>query len=164
MVARTSVNVLQNDKTNKKEYKNLVEALLVLTILFNRRRIGDVQYTKLKTYTNPQFSLTNLEECKNALSESEKILTKYYKRIVTGGKGSKPITILFPPEVRTFLDFALQIRSETTLVQAENDYLFPCPGTLKWLRGDIVMRKFALKADLQYPNEISSNKLRKQIA
>ncbi|XP_074039699.1 uncharacterized protein isoform X2 [Leptinotarsa decemlineata] len=37
-------------------------------------------------------------------------------------------------------------------------------GTVKWTRGDVVIRKFAHEAGLEYPDQISSNKLRKQIA
>lgn len=46
----------------------------------------------------------------------------------------------------------------------ENPYLFGCPGTTKWTRGDVVIKKCAEKANLQNPAQISSNKLRKQIA
>lgn len=76
----------------------------------------------------------NQIECDNALSESEKILTKYYKRIVTGGKGSRSIAILFPLKLQTYIDFFLTIRPQ--LVSKENQYLFGCPGTTKWTRGD----------------------------
>ncbi|KAJ8964684.1 hypothetical protein NQ314_004716 [Rhamnusium bicolor] len=49
-------------------------------------------------------------------------------------------------------------------IPQNNPYLFGCPGTVKWTRGDIVIRKFAENANLEFPNQISSNKLRKQIA
>ncbi|XP_074031301.1 uncharacterized protein isoform X2 [Leptinotarsa decemlineata] len=164
LIANRSMAFLESDYTNKKHFKNLVQASLALTILFNRKRIGDVHYTKLTTYTESANSI-NQEECEKALTESEKILTKYYKRIVTGGKGSKPVAILFPPYLQTFIDFFLKIRSENqNIVPENNPYLFGSPGTVKWTRGDVVIRKFAHEAGLEYPDQISSNKLRKQIA
>jgi hypothetical protein len=36
---------INNETNDKKQFKFLVEATLVLTILYNRKRIGDVQYT-----------------------------------------------------------------------------------------------------------------------
>ncbi|RZC40217.1 hypothetical protein BDFB_012198, partial [Asbolus verrucosus] len=118
-IANKSVLALRENPNNVKEFKNLVDATLTLTILCNRKRIGDVQYT---TYLQ-NFSSINQEECMNSLSTSEKNLTRHYKRVVTGGK-----------------------------------------DTNRWPRGDVVIRKFAKKANLEYPKEITSNKIRKQIA
>lgn len=162
-VANKAATVLKTEPDNKKEFKNLIEASLTLTILFNRKRIGDVQYTKIKTYIDSIGSV-NQEECEKALSDSEKMLTKHYKRIVTGGKGSKPVAILFPLILQSYIDLIVKLRNETNLVPSNNPYLFGYPGTTKWTRGDVVMRKFADNAELEFPKQISSNKLRKQIA
>ncbi|CAH0560630.1 unnamed protein product [Brassicogethes aeneus] len=165
-IANKAVTNLTLDKNNKKEFKNLVEASLTLTILFNRRRIGDVQYTLLKTYTENVSTVTsvNLKEFENALTESEKNLTKHYKRLVTGGKGSRAIAILLPITLQTYIDLFIKIRSETNLVPDKNPYLFACPGTVKWTRGDVIIRRFAMNAGLKYPLQMSSNRFRKQIA
>lgn len=96
--ANKSLVSLERDINNKKEFKNLVDAALVLTILYNRKRIGDVQFTTIITYQQNNSS-TNQEECMNALTESEKFLTRYYKHVVTGGKGSRPVVILFPENI-----------------------------------------------------------------
>ncbi|CAH1379249.1 unnamed protein product [Tenebrio molitor] len=134
-IANKAIAHLNTEPNDKKQFKFLVEATLVLTILYNRKRIGDVQYTLLQTYLQ-NFSSINQEECMNALTESEKVLTKHYKRVVTGGKG----------------------------IPDSNGYLFAYPDTAHWARGDVALRKFAKQANLEYPNEITSNKLRKQIA
>lgn len=161
--ADKAVCILKENPNNKKEFKNLVEAALTLTVLFNRRRIGDVQYTYLNTYTKYETTL-NQEECEMALSETEKMLTKYYKRLVTGGKGSRPIAILLPIKLQDYISFFIDIRIKYDMVPNENPYLFSSPGSNKWMRGDVIIRNFAKKAGLQYPNQISSNRLRKQIA
>ncbi|XP_074026088.1 uncharacterized protein isoform X2 [Leptinotarsa decemlineata] len=162
-IAHKAVVALETNPNNTKDLKYLIEASLTLTILFNRKRIGDVQYTKLTTYTESINSIDQ-EECERALTESEKVLTKYYKRVVTGGKGSRPVAILFPVHLQSFIDLFIKIRLETHLVPQNNPYLFGCPGTTKWTRGDVVIRKFAKEANLEFPQYISSNKLRKQIA
>ncbi|KAB0804499.1 hypothetical protein PPYR_01469 [Photinus pyralis] len=162
-VANRSVATLRENSNNVKAFKELVEASLALTVLYNRRRIGDVQYATLQNYTS-NFSTINQEECISALSESEKVLTKHYKRIVTGGKGSRAVVILFPIQIREYIDLIIDTRNKTNYVPDKNPYLFCCPDSLKWVRADTAIRKFALKAKLEQPQHISSNKLRKQIA
>lgn len=88
-VAERAVVDLKISPDNRKIFKNLLEVSLILTILFNRKRIGNVRYTKLETYVNSVTSATTQEECKKALSDSEKVLTRYYKRICNWRKGKQ---------------------------------------------------------------------------
>ncbi|XKL68496.1 hypothetical protein PGB90_003987 [Kerria lacca] len=48
--AEFSINDLTKNKFDKDTCKVLVDSCLILTILYNRRRTGDVQYTHLETY------------------------------------------------------------------------------------------------------------------
>lgn len=161
--ANIAVERLKDNPKNIKEYKNLIDATLVLTIFYNRKRIGDVQYTLFKSYFS-NFSTVNQEECLNSLSHSEKLLTKRYKRIVTGGKGSKPVVILFPPNIQEFMNVIIDLRQTTNLIPEKNPYLFAYPKSDRWVRGDVAIRKFAQKAELEHPKNMTSNKIRKQIA
>ncbi|XP_060520468.1 uncharacterized protein LOC132698436 [Cylas formicarius] len=117
---------LKNDPNNKKEYRILTDVCLILTILYNRKRIGDVQYTNLDTYLR-NFSSINQDECLNALTESEKILTKNYKRVVTGGKGNRPVIILFPRDIQDYINLMIEIRLKTNFISLDNRYLFAYP-------------------------------------
>lgn len=155
-----SQKTLVENANNAKAYKNLVQSVLALTVLFNRRRIGDVQYLKIAEYLN-NMCYSNLDEFE--ISQSEKILTKQYKRVVTGGKGSRKIVILFPPELQGFIQTIIDVRNKTNLVPLANDYLFALPGTKKWARADVAIRQIATSCGLE-PDIMSSNKLRKQIA
>nr|CAI5843083.1 unnamed protein product [Callosobruchus analis] len=78
-VADKALLALRANSSDKKQFKSLTDAALVLTILYNRRRIGDVQYTKLDTFLQ-NFTVVNQDECLNAFSDSEKMLTKQYCR------------------------------------------------------------------------------------
>ncbi|KAK9709409.1 hypothetical protein QE152_g26657 [Popillia japonica] len=119
--------------------------------------------TNLRTYEQ-NFTSLNQEECMDALSNSEKILTRHYKRVVTGGKGGRPVVILFPTNIQGYVEKIIEIRNSTDLVPSSNPYLFGYPDSTRWARGDVAIRKFAKKAHLQYPEQLTSNKLRKQIA
>ncbi|CAH1379170.1 unnamed protein product [Tenebrio molitor] len=108
--------------------------------------------------------LKEVKPCMNALTQSEKVLIKHYKRVVTGGKGSRAVVILFPQSIQNYINRIIEIRNSTQIVPDNNGDLFAYPDTAHWARGDVALRKFAKQANLEYPNEITSNKLRKQIA
>ncbi|KAJ8933287.1 hypothetical protein NQ314_014115 [Rhamnusium bicolor] len=82
-------------------YRILSETVLVATILHNRKRVGDVQYLEWKSFRE-QFESNNTvlqTEIANSLTENERILTQNYRRIVSIGKGSRPVTILIPKKI-----------------------------------------------------------------
>lgn len=142
-------------------YKTFVHCILALVILFNRRRIGDVQYLKIKDYEKETRS--NFTDFQSALTESENILTKKYKRVVNSGKGSNAVVILVPELLQKFIKVLLTERKK--YIPEENEYVFAIPNSkIKWGQGDVSIRFLTKKIDLQYPEAISSNKLRKQIA
>ncbi|KAJ8937501.1 hypothetical protein NQ314_011815 [Rhamnusium bicolor] len=119
---------LENLKKNLKDlesFQKLSEATLVLTVLINRKKVGDVQYMKLRSYESVVNS--NKEDCLNILTDAEKELTKHFKRVITVGKGSKPVPILFPKRVQEFVDMMLLVRKTTTVVPKENPF-FICLG------------------------------------
>ncbi|KAJ8933558.1 hypothetical protein NQ314_013932, partial [Rhamnusium bicolor] len=83
--AEKNVVLLRRDNNDRKSFKKLVDASLAFTILFNRRRIGDVQYVETNSYLG-NFTVNNQTEFLEKLTESEKVLTSSYKRVVAGGK------------------------------------------------------------------------------
>lgn len=149
-------NILDN-------YKVLTECVLAQTVIFNRKRIGDVQYLKIETYTK-DFSTNNQECFMESLTQVEKILFKKFKRIVTGGKGSRPIAILFPKKTQTYISCLLKIRKETDLVPHSNPFLFANPGSKRWMSGVNVLSKLAKNSGASNPSLLTSTKFRKHIA
>ncbi|KAF5279660.1 hypothetical protein FQR65_LT15317 [Abscondita terminalis] len=163
-IAEDNEQILKNDIFNVTAYKNLVDSSLTLTILFNRRRIGDVQYVTIESYLK-EYSNSDQIEYLEQLTESEKVLTKTYKRIVAGGKGSRAIVILFPQNIQKYIALLLRVRKETKIVPQENTYLFAYPNVKsQWIRADVVLRKFAKASNLEHPQAMTSNRLRKHIA
>lgn len=65
-IANTSVDALREEPNNLQQCKKLVDAALKLTILYNSKRIGDVQYTRLETYMR-NFNSSDQEELMSAL-------------------------------------------------------------------------------------------------
>ncbi|KAK5650136.1 hypothetical protein RI129_001165 [Pyrocoelia pectoralis] len=161
-LAENAIIKLSSGTEDKKSYKLLCDCTLSLLILFNRRRIGDVQYLKIENYTSEKKS--NYTDFENALTEAEKKLTQNYRRILNSGKGSRAVVILIPKEIDKIINVLLKYRNQYIL-DKQNEYLFAMPDSrIKWGKGDVAIRNLCKKIDLQNPNAISSNKLRKQIA
>lgn len=130
--------------------------------MLKRKRIGEVQFLKLKIYTN-DISSQQQKEFLESLSDNEKILTHNFKRVVTGGKGSKPIAILFPKKIQLLIDIMLSVRGKC--VPECNEYLFANPRTEnRWLSGYHVLRKLAERSGVNNKELFTSTRLRKQIA
>ncbi|KAL1516207.1 hypothetical protein ABEB36_000126 [Hypothenemus hampei] len=145
--AEEAKNNLNDEKTRTKtEYKRLTECLLSLTLLLNRKRIGEIQYLTLQTYLH-----------------TPKKLTKSFKRVVTVGKGSKPVPILFSQYMQQLIKILLDIRD--LYIPKENKYLFANPNTLdKYLSGYHSVKKLADRSGVTNPTMFTSTRLRKQIA
>ncbi len=162
-IVEESISDLKANAYDTNAFKKLVEALLAFLILFNRKRIGDVQYMSVVEY-KADTSTRNMTECLESLTESEKQLSKYYKRVITAGKLSRSVVVLIPQNMEKNLDFMLEKRN--LLVPKENPYLFAYPGVAdKWIKADVVIRKLAYETpNIQDPSSITGNKLRKQIS
>nr|CAI5833328.1 unnamed protein product [Callosobruchus analis] len=142
-------------------YKLFVYCTLALLVLFNRRRIGDVQYLKVNDYISEKK--TNFQDFESTLSEGEKILTKKYQRVLNGGKGSRAVVILVPEMIQDFINLILNKRDK--YISPDNKYMFALPKSkLQWTQADVVIRCLTKKMELKNAAAISSNRLRKHIA
>lgn len=159
--AYENLKVKENDSEN---YKLLAECALGLTLVFNRKRIGEVQFLDIKSYEQNLSTITQ-EECLSSLSEFEKSMSATFKRVVVFGKGSKPVALLFTKKMQNFIDKLIHIRKITDIVPKENKYVFANPGSVdRWMNGASVVRKFAQKCGARNPELLTSTRFRKQIA
>ncbi|XP_060533817.1 uncharacterized protein LOC132706479 [Cylas formicarius] len=142
-------------------YKLLVRCSLALLIIFNRRRIGDVQFLKIEDYRRVRS--TECKDFETTLSDTEKLLTKKYKRLLSSGKGSRAIFILLPKILEDFIETMLSNRNK--YISEEKIFVFAVPGSkIKWGQGDAVIRMLTKNIEFQNPDAIFSNKLRNHIA
>lgn len=153
---------LKEGNDSKKEFKTLSECTLGLTVLLNRKRIGEIQHLTVNAYKNIAAQTQN-EDFLQALTESEKTLAKSFKRVVTLGKGSKPVPILFSTQLQEFIDVLLSLRQK--YVSENNEYLFANPNTQnRCLSGYHALKKLAQNSGVSDINLFTSTRLRKQIA
>lgn len=160
-LCETNYKDLKKDPKDKTAYKNLNEATLVYTMMHNRKRSGDAQYTRLDSYTKTVMERSQ-EEFMSNLTEAEKLLNSQYKRITTLGEGSKRVAILFPKRIQTYMELLISIRGN--FVKPMNPYLFADTNSVEWINGPYLMSKFAKSCCASHPETLTSTRLRKQIA
>nr|CAI5829088.1 unnamed protein product [Callosobruchus analis] len=103
-------------------------------------------------------------EFTESLSENEKLLTQNYRRLISVGKGSRPVTILIPKSLQKYFSLLYNLRQNTTWFSPNNVYFFTYPKSLKWIDGCSVIRKYAKMCDTKHPELLTSCRLRKHIA
>lgn len=152
-------------KYTKSDYKILTECVFALTVMFNRKRVGDVQYLKTETYTSTSSATQQPEAFMQSLTAVEKVLCQKFKRVVTGGKGTRPVPILFSNRLQKFISCLLEVRNKTDLVSPSNPYLFANPGSSdRWIHGASVITRLARESGAENPTALTSTKFRKHIA
>ncbi|XP_071828763.1 uncharacterized protein [Apostichopus japonicus] len=142
----------------------LAEATLSKLILFNRRRSGEVQRIKLADFERRCHDQGN-DDVMDSLSSWEKTLCNKLERIEIRGKRGRKVPVLLTKEMVQVMEL---LAAKRTLigVSETNDYFFARPNfsSMEPLRGADCIRKYALKSGAKHPSNLTSTKLRKQIA
>lgn len=136
--AERAYNNLRDNVEKRINYKILCECTLVLVLIFNRKRVGEVQFLNITTYENNNLSV-NQTECLSSLTELEKNMSATFKRVVVFGKGSKPVPILFTKLMQKYIEMLLSVRKNTEVVPKSNTYVFANPDSKdRWISGPSV--------------------------
>lgn len=155
---------LEHNISSTKDYKVLTECVLVQVLVFNRKRVGEVQFLDIKTYKSNAYSISQ-NELMNVLTDFERAMSSAFKRVIVFGKGSRPVPILFTKLMQKYIKLILKVREETDIVPKSNPYLFANPGSRdRWITGPSIIRKYAQKCGAKNPENLTSTKFRKQIA
>nr|CAI5849407.1 unnamed protein product [Callosobruchus analis] len=157
-----SETLLKNNK-DLKAYRTLSEATFCSLLLFNRRRVGELQRLTVDSFTMNQNSMPSSEFDK-ILTNTEKILSKSLRRVVIRGKRGRGVPVLFTESNVHRVELLLSVRSNFSV--DKNVFLFGIPGTENPISGYIVMRKYAKLAlgDQNKASLLTSTKLRKHLA
>lgn len=163
-LADNAYNQLNSKVDIEKNYKVLAECTLAIVLIFNRKRVGEVQFLEIGTYEN-NFSLTRQDECMHSLTAFEKNMSESFKRVVTLGKGSRPVPLLFSKRMQRYIELLLDTRKNNDIVPNSNKYIFANPGsTDRWMSGTAILRKYAHNCGAKNPELLTSTRFRKQIA
>lgn len=159
-----SKTLLEENENNLIAYRNLLEAVFCTVMIFNKRRVGELQRMTLSSFLE-NIDNSPSSEFEKVLSSSEKILFHSLKRIVIRGKRGRGVPVLFDKKTADVTMFLINIRKNFCL--DGNDYLFGIPERKTPIAGYAVMRKHALaalKGDKSKASLLTSTRLRKQLA
>lgn len=162
-IAENSYSALLNRENIVENYRKLAQSTLALLLIFNRKRIGEIQYLDIETYER-KFSSIKQDEMLSCLTEFEKTISNSFKRVVVFGKGNKPVPILFTKRLEKFTDCLIQVRKSTYIVPETNRYIFANPNSDRWMAGSYILRKLAKDCGAKHPELLTSTRFRKQIA
>ncbi|XP_070826723.1 uncharacterized protein [Chaetodon trifascialis] len=150
------------ENPNNITFGNLAKVTLTQVVLFNRKRQGEVSKMEFQAFTSRNRTELN-PDIMMCLTELERKLAKHFDRVEIRGKRSRMVPVLLTPDMITAMDLLVKNRNECQ-VRTENVYLFARPGVLSHYRGSDCFRKYANQCGAQYPEALTSTRLRKQVA
>lgn len=159
----TSKTKLRENNIDDNAYRNLIESTYCNLLLFNKRRVGELQRITLDTYIKHQDNKPQ-GDFEKLLSPSEKILIKSLKRIVVKGKRGRGVPVLVDKITQSGIDLSIELRNN--FYPSHNPYLFGLPGQETCISGYHVFRKHVGLAlgDPLKTRTLTSTKLRKHLA
>lgn len=151
-----------NESADPVSWKILAECVLAQLILFNRRREGEAAKLLLETYQKKNTLPLNADVFQS-LSKLEQDLSETFTRLEIRGKRGRKVPVLLTDLMCTSLDVLIDLRGRVG-VQVSNPYVFARIGADTHIRGSDCLRKFANACGAEFPEHITSTKLRKQVA
>ncbi|CAH2005148.1 unnamed protein product [Acanthoscelides obtectus] len=117
-VAANQVSMLQKNPSNEKAYTSLLETVYCRLLLLNRRRPGELQRLPIHVYKSAISEEHNqaYEEFSEAITETERILMRSFKRIVIRGKRGRGVPVLISKDVQDHLNLILECRDNIQTV------------------------------------------------
>lgn len=147
----------------KEDWISLAKVSMSHIIIFNRRRVGEVERMTLKDFSNKRTTSTN-PEIEKLLSGTEKELSQNLTIIEIRGKHGKKVPVLLSPSMKESLDLLIE-RRDIAQIDEKNEYIFAVPlQKSSYYRGCYVLRKIVDLAGCEKPELISSTLLRKHVA
>ncbi|KAK0075559.1 hypothetical protein PV326_011490, partial [Microctonus aethiopoides] len=160
--------VVLNEKFDVSAWTQLSESVLILLIMFNRRRPGESERFLLENYRNQEKidDALNLDMYSKVSKESQKQANQFV-RIVCRGKLGRTVAVLMHKFLLTYIDKILEYRKEAR-VSSSNPYLFAVPGDKylkrRYFRACVLLNRFAKESGAKVPQSLRCTMLRKHIA
>ncbi|XP_029173430.1 putative uncharacterized protein DDB_G0282133 [Nylanderia fulva] len=155
-----ALKLLQNDGFSIQTWRRLAETTLVSTMMFNRRRAGELERILIEDLKNPAAI------SKDEAPELQKSLSKYV-RVTIRGKLARTVPVLLHEELLSCIQMIVKYRKQAS-VPVENPYVFGINSTdkrrHKYLRACVLMRKFSVASGAEIPTSLRGTTLRKHIA
>lgn len=155
-----ALKTLQQDKFSKATWRILAETTLISTMMFNRRRAGELERVLIENLENPAAI------SKDEAPELCQFLSKYV-RISIRGKLGRTVPVLLHEQILQSMQTIIYYRKQAG-VSEQNPYVFGIE-TLdkrrhKYLRACVLMQKYSVASGAKMPTSLRGRTLRKHIA
>lgn len=155
-----ALKLLQKNGFSIQAWRILAETTLVSTMIFNRRRAGELERILIEDLKNP--AVISKEEA----PELQKSLLKYV-RITIRGKLARTVPVLLHEEMLSCMQMIVEYRKYAS-VPVENPYVFGINSIDNkrhaYLRACVLMRKYSAASGAKMPTSLRGTILRKHIA
>lgn len=150
------------ESPSAENYAALAKVILARTILFNRRRAGEVSSVQLTAFLSRKMS--NLQVGMDiSVSDLERTMCGFFTRIDIRGKCGRMVPVLLKPSFVSAMELLVEIR-ETCGVPSKNPFLFGRPHALSAYNGSDCVQKYVKTCGAKDPEALTSAKIRKHYA
>ncbi|XP_044052468.1 uncharacterized protein LOC122876325 isoform X3 [Siniperca chuatsi] len=150
------------ESPSAENYAALAKVILARTILFNRRRAGEVSSVQLTAFMSRKTS--NLHVGMDiSVSDLERTMCGFFTRVDIRGKCGRMVPVLLKPSFVSAMELLIDIR-ETCGVPSKNPFLFGRPNALSAYNGSECIQKYVRKCGAKDPETLTLPKIRKHYA
>lgn len=158
--------LLLNNPNEATAWNRLAEATLARMILFNKRRGGEMSRMTLTQYSmNPNWEKESTEEMLRSLTPTERNLANNMKLVQIIGKKGRIVPVLMTEDMVSAVNLLISTRHSVG-ISFSNNYVFAKINqhSDSYKRGPDVLRNIVAQAGLEFPETVTSTKLRKYTA
>lgn len=154
------------EEFNFQDWKNLGETSLLLLLIFNRRRQGEVSKMEIISFRSRKFVNENDDSFKE-LPDSSKENARNYVRFIVSAKRDNDGTVILHKDFVYGLERFLELR-DAAGVPSSNPFVFGLPptsgGRQRYMEAYILIKKYSEQCGAAEPETLRGTTLRKQIA
>lgn len=150
------------------EWMKLAKFIVAWIIVFNRRRVGEVQNITVEEFLCRQsVDDESNEQMMSTMSEDAKAVARKFKRMKIRGKLGRTVPVLLKPIVDKAINLLLSYRQEAG-ISIDRQFLFELPSSsamnVKIVNACEVLRNLSILCGAANPSSLRGTTLRKHMA
>ncbi|XP_040897874.1 uncharacterized protein LOC121184329 [Toxotes jaculatrix] len=150
------------DSPSAENYAALSRVILARTIIFNRRRPGEVSAIQLSSFMSREKSDV-LDDMDVSVSDLERTMCGFFTRVDIRGNCGRMVPVLLKPSFVSALELLVKIR-ETCGVPKTNPFLFARPNAMSAYKGSECIQQYVKECGAKNPEALTSKKIRNHYA
>lgn len=140
----------------------LAEATLTSVLVFNRRRLREIEQILIEDFQNYEKVNKNMNsDIYNSLSEEDRKIAEKYVRFCIRKKSECTVPVLLSNDLHQCIMLILKFRKEAKVLK-KNPYVFGLPATNRYrhLRAHVIMRRFAKECNVMHSTNLRDTMLK----